>query len=247
MAAGVSYDEASTPHGLRLYAVGDIHGRHDLLAAMHARLMEEILHDRPADWRIIYLGDYVDRGANSRGVIEYLAGQHERDPRVIALAGNHDLGFLDFLANPDPFGLFACNGGFETALSYGVEIDLTSRERMMPGHAALVRAVPQRHRAFLATLPYSVSFGDFFFCHAGIRPGIALEAQSADDLVWIRREFHAFDELHPKLIVHGHTPVRAPELCKNRINLDTGAWHSGRLTALRMEGREKRLIEVACG
>ncbi|MEQ9244657.1 MAG: metallophosphoesterase, partial [Nitratireductor sp.] len=109
MAAGVSYDEASTPNGLRLYAVGDIHGRHDLLAAMHARLMEEILHDRPADWRIVYLGDYVDRGANSRGVIEYLANLRERDPRVITLAGNHDLGFLDFLSNPDPFGLFACN------------------------------------------------------------------------------------------------------------------------------------------
>ena len=81
---------------------------------------------------------------------------------------------------------------------------------------------------------------------AGVRPGVALDAQSADDLIWIRREFHAFEGLHPKLIVHGHTPVRAAELRKNRINLDTGAWHSGRLTALRMEGREKTLIEAAC-
>ncbi|MBN7763326.1 serine/threonine protein phosphatase [Nitratireductor aquibiodomus] len=246
MAVGVSCTEASTPEGMRLYAVGDIHGRHDLLAAMHARLMEEILHDRPADWRIIYLGDYVDRGSNSRGVLEYLANLRESDPRVIALAGNHDVGFLDFLSNPDPFGLFSCHGGFETALSYGVEIDLTSREAMEPGHAALVRAVPQRHRALLATLPYSVSFGDFFFCHAGIRPGVPLEDQTPDDLTWIRRAFHAHEGLHPKLIVHGHTPVRAPEICSNRINLDTGAWHTGRLTALKMEGREKVLIEAAC-
>ncbi|WP_048648648.1 metallophosphoesterase family protein [Nitratireductor soli] len=245
MRAGVSYDEASTPDGMRLYAVGDIHGRHDLLAALHARLMEEILHDRPADWRIVYLGDYVDRGANARGVIEHLVNLRERDPRIVALAGNHDVGFLDFLSNPDPYGLFACNGGFETALSYGVEIDFTSRSAMMPGHAKLVRAVPQHHKAFLATLPFSASFGDFFFCHAGIRPGIPLDEQAPDDLVWIRRAFHAFDGLHPKLVVHGHTPVTAPEILPNRVNLDTGAWNTGRLTALRMDGVEKRLIEVS--
>ncbi|MCR4265589.1 metallophosphoesterase [Nitratireductor sp. ZSWI3] len=245
MGAGVSYREASTPDGMRLYAIGDVHGRHDLMAALHARIMEEILHDRPADWRVIYLGDYVDRGMASSGVVEHLANLRERDPRVVALAGNHDVGFLEFLSNPDPFGLFATNGGFETALSYGVEIDFTSRAAMVPGYQALVKAVPQHHKAFLATLPFSTSFGDFFFCHAGIRPGVPLDEQTADDLIWIRREFHAFDGLHPKLVVHGHTPVRAAQILPNRVNLDTGAWQTGRLTALKLEGTDKELIEAA--
>lgn len=244
MGLGVSYEEAATPEGMRLYAVGDVHGRHDLMSALHARIMEEILHDRPPDWRIVYLGDYVDRGPASSGVIEQLTSMSAQDPRVIALAGNHDIGFLDFLSEPDPYGLFAMNGGYETALSYGVEIDFSDRSRMMPGHHALVDAVPQRHKAFLATLPFSASFGDFFFCHAGIRPGVALENQSATDLTWIRREFHGFSGLHPKLVVHGHTPVREPDIKSNRINLDTGAWHTGRLTALRMDGRQKTLIEA---
>lgn len=245
MGAGVSYSEASTPEGMRLYAIGDVHGVHALMAALHARIMEEILHDRPDDWRIVYLGDYVDRGPASRGVLEQLVRLTESDPRVIVLAGNHDIGFLDFLEDPSPFGLFAMNGGFETALSYGVEIDFTSEAATRRGHGELVARMPQRHKAFLAALPFSAGFGDFFFCHAGIRPGVPLEAQSPDDLTWIRRAFLDHEGLHPKLVVHGHTPVDAPEIRANRVNLDTGAWRTGRLTALRMEGREKRLIEVS--
>ena len=109
---------------------------------------------------------------------------------------------------------------------------------------ALIGAVPPAHIAFLSGLKLSLSIGDFFFCHAGIRPGVPLDAQDPHDLIWIRREFSDYRGLHPKLIVHGHTPHAEPELRANRINIDTYAFASGRLTALAIEGREKRFLEV---
>lgn len=240
----IGFSAASGPPGMRVYAVGDVHGRHDLLTAMHGGIMAEIMRDRPADWRIVYLGDYVDRGPDSRGVLEFLAETTRREPRVVALAGNHDVGLLDFLAQPDPYGMFAMNGGFETALSYGVEIDFISRETTEAGHAELKEAMPESHLAFLSGLPFSAEFGDFFFCHAGIRPGVPLDRQSVDDLIWIRAAFHHHRDLHPKVIVHGHTPVEAPQVMENRVNLDTGACFTGRLTALAIEGGQKRLLEA---
>src|SRR5690606_14674541 len=112
-------------------------------------------------------------------------------------------------------------------------------------HAALLEAMPDRHLGFLRSLPYSAEFGDFFFCHAGIRPGVALEAQSPYDLIWIRQSFHNHAALHPKVIVHGHTPVSHAEIRPNRVNLDTGAWYSNRLTALVIDGDDKQLLEAA--
>lgn len=244
MAGGVHYLDARAPEGVRLYAVGDIHGRHDLLTAMHAHIMQEIVRERPPDWRIVYLGDYTDRGPDSKGVLEFLSRQCAADGRVIALAGNHDIGFLDFLAEPNPAGLFALYGGVETARSYGVDIDFASLETTMRGHAALVEAVPDEHLRFLRDLPFSVAFGDFFFCHAGIRPGVALDAQAPEDLIWIRDEFHRDPRLHPKVVVHGHTPVDRAELMPNRVNIDTGAVFDGLLTTLAVDGGAKRLLEM---
>jgi len=243
-ADGIHFDEAATPAGMRIYAVGDIHGRHDLMAEMHRRIVAEIMDERPADWRIIYLGDYIDRGPASCQVLEFLSRTSEADPRVLCLAGNHDLGFLAFLAQPRPEGLFANNGGDATARSYGVELDFHPREALLRGHAALMKAMPKEHLDFLHGLKLSVSFGDFFFCHAGIRPGVPLDAQTAEDLIWIRERFRHDPTLHPKLVVHGHTPVSEPEVMPNRVNLDTGAWHTGRLTAMMFEGKRKRLLEV---
>src|SRR3990170_8822393 len=119
---GISFLDARGPDDTFVYAIGDVHGRLDLLAEMHARIAAEIMRVRPADWRIIHLGDYVDRGPDSSGVIEFLVRQTARDGRILSLAGNHDVGFLDFLRKPDPVGLFATNGGVETARSYGVEL-----------------------------------------------------------------------------------------------------------------------------
>jgi len=163
---------------------------------------------------------------------------------VLALAGNHDLGFLDFLALPEPAGLFASHGGLQTAQSYGVMLDLDDAQGFRSSTRALAGAVPQPHRQFLGALKFSVALGDFFFCHAGIRPGVALDAQDSEDLIWIRGDFHRYRELHPKVIVHGHTPVGEPEVLPNRVNVDTGAFATGRLSALVIDGARKRLLTV---
>ena len=243
--AGIHFLDASAPDGVRLYAIGDVHGRLDLLAEMHARIAGEIACDRPTDWRVVHLGDYVDRGPDSKGVLDLLVAAHERDPRFLALAGNHDIGFLDFLSEPNLDGLFVNYGGRETARSYGADIGFRTPDELRRGWLELDAAVPGRHRAFLRSLPYSVTFGDFFFCHAGIRPGVALERQQAADLIWIRDAFHRHAGLYEKVIVHGHTPADGPEIMPNRVNVDTGAWQTGVLTALVIDGAEKRILTVS--
>jgi serine/threonine protein phosphatase 1 len=239
---GVHFAEAAAPDGMRLYAIGDVHGRADLLARLHERIGEEIARDQPPDWRIIYLGDYVDRGADSRGVIDFLLALLAEDERHVALMGNHDERMAMFIRDVTEWPNFRSFGGLETALSYGVDFAL--RGDVEAGHRVLAAAVPADHVAFLESLPLSASFGDFFFCHAGIRPGIPLDRQSREDLLWIRQDFHRHQGLHPKVIVHGHTPVAAPEILPNRVNLDTLAYESGRLTALVVDGREKRLLST---
>lgn len=241
-AGGVHLADAAAPEGMRLYAVGDIHGRADLLQLMHQQIEDELACDRPDDWRVIHLGDYVDRGDDSRGVVEFLLERLEADDRHIALMGNHDERFTMFLRDVTEWPNFRNFGGLETARSYGV--DFAARDDIEAGHGALSVAVPAAHVDFLDSRPYSTDFGDFFFCHAGIRPGIPLDRQTRDDLVWIREPFHRYRGLHPKVIVHGHTPVAQAEVLPNRVNLDTLAYESGRLTALVVEGKEKRLIET---
>jgi serine/threonine protein phosphatase 1 len=245
--AGVSLKEAAAPDGMRLYAIGDVHGRADLLRRMHERIDAEIARDRPDDWRVVHLGDYVDRGPDSRAVIEFLIARMADDARNIALMGNHDERFAMFLRDVVEWPNFQNFGGRETAASYGVEFGIGIGSELLVGHRALARAVPASHVDFLDALPYSAAFGDFFFCHAGIRPGVPLERQSRHDLVWIREEFHRHQALHPKVVVHGHTPVPAPQLLPNRVNLDTMAYESGVLTALVVEGREKRLMATRPG
>ena len=145
---------------------------------------------------------------------------------------------------PDSRGLFANWGGDATARSYGVEADFRDLVRLSYSHAALVRAVPIKHQRFLENLGFSVEFGDFFFCHAGIRPGVPLDRQSRDDLVWIRDRFLDHAGLHPKVVVHGHTPHAEPQILANRVNVDTLAYQSGLLSGLVVDGTEKRLIEI---
>jgi serine/threonine protein phosphatase 1 len=244
-AAGVHFLDAKGPADLRIYAIGDVHGRLDLLLKMYDAIIEHRDRKPVADWRIIHLGDYVDRGADSKGVLDFLIRATGQESRVIALAGNHDVGFLDFLAEPSPDGLFAHNGGRETALSYGVRIDFSDRAGFRAQAQSLREAVPEAHRAFLRGLKFSCAFGDFFFCHAGIMPGVALEDQEPRDLIWIRERFLNYPQLHPKIIVHGHTPSAEPEVLANRVNVDTGAFRSGVLSALVVEGADKHIIKVA--
>jgi serine/threonine protein phosphatase 1 len=241
---GINLQAAAGPEGTRIYVIGDIHGRFDLLERMHALIMAEIERDGPADWRIVLVGDYCDRGPDVRGVIELLLHQKRRDGRVVTLRGNHDEGMLDFFDNPDRDGIFCVHGGLETARSYGVELDTGTRQALRRSRDDLLAAMPGPHLEFLSDLPLSAEFGDFFICHAGIRPGVPLERQDGRDLVWIRSEFLDWPDLHPKVVVHGHTPCREAELLANRVNIDTGAVWTGKLTALVIEGAAKRLIEV---
>jgi serine/threonine protein phosphatase 1 len=242
--AGMHLIDARGPEGMRLYAIGDVHGRLDLLEPMHEQIRADIATTRPADWRILHLGDYTDRGPASKGVLDFLIHARERDERVVALMGNHDFGLLEFLAEPSPYDLFATNGGDETARSYGVELLTAPTTALAASAKALRAAIPATHIEFLRALPRSISFGDFFFCHAGVRPGVPLGRQDTHDLIWIRDEFLDHTSLYEKIVVHGHTPCTDPELMPNRVNIDTGAFFSGRLSALVIDGTEKMLMEV---
>lgn len=244
MAQGIHFLDAKGPEGIRLYAIGDVHGRVDLLEKMHAAIRANIMVHNVRDWRIIHLGDYVDRGPDSKGVLDFLV-KSLKDQRVLALAGNHDVGFLEFLQRPEKDGLFALYGGRETAQSYGVKADFSSQ--WLARHAAgeLITAMPNSHVELLTKLTFSMSFGDFFFCHAGIKPGVPLDEQKPHSLIWIRDEFLDWTGLHPKVVVHGHTPSPEPEVRANRVNVDTHAYASGVLSALVIDGREKELMQVA--
>jgi len=240
--AGISFDKARGPDGVRIYAIGDVHGRFDLLKGMYAAIGAEGAEVR--DWRIVHLGDYVDRGPESKQVIDFLI-EAGRDSRITTLCGNHDIAMLDFLATPDAAGLFARYGGDATGRSYGVDMRFDTAAGLAACHAAFDAAVPQAHRDFLHGLKFSAEMGDFFFCHAGIRPTVPLDRQDPNDLVWIREAFHRHTSLHPKVIVHGHTPTKRPEVLPNRVNVDTGACFSGVLTALVIEGEKKRILQVS--
>lgn len=240
----VVFNDARGPSDIRLYAIGDVHGRLDLLQQMH-RLIGSDLDQRPThDWRIIHLGDYIDRGPSSKEVLDFLVEMSSRDDRIISLLGNHDDGFLTYLTTGDIAGIFALHGGTETARSYGVQIDFTDADLACRGHAALVKAVPQSHIDFIRAMPRSVEFGDFFFCHAGINPASPLSAQDPEDLIWIRTAFLKWTTPFEKVIIHGHTPQGAIDIHPNRVNLDTYAWESGQLSAIVIDDTEKRFIEA---
>ncbi len=239
MTDGVHFLDACGPDGIRLYAIGDVHGCLPQLEGLFSRIDAEIARDGVEDWRIILLGDYCDRGPDVCGVLDLILRRQAADERVLALAGNHDDGFLQFLAEPGPDTLFFRYGGVETAHSYGVALDSGDPRARRD---ELLAALPPGHLDFLRNLPLSAEFGDFFFCHAGIRPQVPLDAQVREDLTWIRGTFLNWPELHPKVIVHGHTPVDAAEIMANRVDVDTGCYASGVLTALVVDGATKRLI-----
>lgn len=237
--------EAQTPAAVRLYAIGDVHGRDDLLAAAHARIRADLAAAPPGDYRIVHLGDYVDRGPESAAVIERLAALGRADPRVVSLCGNHDEMMQAFLVDPVAAGeQWFANRAADTLASYGVDAPpvVTSYRQLVELGEALAAALPATHRAFLDALPRSVRFGDYFFCHAGIRPGVPLDAQDPADLIWIREPFLTDRRDHGAVIVHGHTPVATPDVRTNRINIDTGVVFSGRLTTLVLEGTGWRFL-----
>jgi serine/threonine protein phosphatase 1 len=237
--------EARTPEDMRLYAIGDVHGCDALLAEVHAAISGDLAARPVADHRIVHVGDYVDRGPDSAAVIERLARLTVSDPRVLCLRGNHDQLLVDFLAEPAQFvDMFLGNGGGETLASYGVEAGLwTTLFGDNTGLAEKLAAnMPAHHRLFLETLALSLRLGGYFFCHAGVRPGVPLDDQEPRDLLWIRDEFLYSGADFGAVIIHGHTPAHEPEVRPNRINIDTGAVFGGRLTVLALEGAEYRFL-----
>lgn len=216
----------------RLYVIGDIHGRADLLDQIIDEIDRDIEKHGRSECLTITLGDYVDRGPDSRGVLERLV----RNPfptDYVALKGNHEALFETFMRRPPLADVWRDLGGLETLHSYGVPVnDLMLGKGHEEAARALSAAVPETHRAFLKSLPNCMSIGQYFLCHAGVRPGVPLDRQSINDLLWIRHEFLKSKEDFGKMVIHGHTPNEWPEVRPNRINIDTGAFATGRLTCL---------------
>jgi len=232
---------ASLPPGLRVYAIGDIHGRLDLLDDLSRRIRAD-LGSAPAEVVTIFLGDYVDRGPDSAGVLERLSGADFPTP-IRALRGNHEEVVGQFFEDENVLETWRRFGGLETLHSYGVDVTEAARGAGYDrAQKSLAARMPPEHRMFLEQTDLAASYGDYFFCHAGVRPAVPLERQAARDLLWIREDFLEFNGSWSKIVVHGHTPVRSPEILPNRINIDTGAFATSVLTALVLEGAERRFL-----
>lgn len=226
------------PEGIRIYAVGDVHGRADLLAAVLVQIEIDIaLHpvSRPI---AVFLGDYIDRGPNSKEVLDLLIAANHT-PDMVFLKGNHETFLLDFLKDPSLLDKWRQYGGLETLVSYGLQPPINPSLDDRIGLArALAGALPSSHRAFLQALETTFVCGDFLFVHAGLRPLVPIEQQAEDDLLWIRDDFLLWDKDFGKVVVHGHTPVLEPEIRFNRINIDTGAFATGHLSCMTIEAGE---------
>lgn len=225
---------ASTPADTRIYAVGDIHGRADLLIETMERIDDDLARRPVARAVEIYLGDYIDRGPDSKGVIDLLATRLVVG-NAVCLRGNHEDLMERFLRDPLALPAWLKLGGLQTLASYGVAPRHDAVETSQELQRRFREAFPRTHMLFLKCLKPWISCGDYLFVHAGIRPAVPLERQSVADLLWIRDEFLKSTHDHGKLIVHGHTPVPHPEVHCNRINIDTGAWRTGTLTCAVLE------------
>lgn len=242
---------AAVPEGQAVYAIGDIHGRLDLLEDLLRRILVDAAR-YPGDRQrsLIFLGDYIDRGPASRGVVEMLLGDPIHGFETVRLMGNHEEAMLDFLDERSSGLDWLSYGGLDTLLSYGVPL------RSLPNSAdaaaelrlSLVSAVPHAHVDFLRAGALQHSVGDYLFVHAGVRPGVPLERQAATDFLWIRDDFLRSRAPMPgRVVVHGHTICDIAQDRGYRINLDTGAFASGRLSCLVLRGTDRRFLSTLDG
>lgn len=229
-----------------MWAVGDIHGRLDLLQPLVEAIVADLHESNATRKVVIFLGDYIDRGPDSRGVLRLLAGLSVvKDVEWRFLKGNHEQAMLEFLDDPSA-GARWCEYGGERALrSYRLRVpDLAHRTEAWASVAADLRhKLTKREMAFLENLELCITVGDYFFSHAGARPGLALDRQSPKDLMWIRQPFLDSPAEFERIIVHGHTPAARVYADQRRIGIDTKAYDSGVLTALKLEGRERMLLQ----
>lgn len=233
----------SVPPGSRIYAVGDIHGRADLLADLLSLIRADAVN-APARRVLIYLGDYVDRGLQSREVVDLLLDHPPIGFEVIHLKGNHEAALLDFLADCRIGPNWLQFGGGATLLSYHVGLSTAESggTDFIAAQKEFAERLPPRHLEFYRHLALTHREGDYLFVHAGIRPRLPLVEQKADDLLWIRDEFLDFTGDFGCVVVHGHTITDQPEIRDNRIGIDTGAFATGRLTCLVLEETERRFL-----
>lgn len=238
--------EPAVPEGMRIYAIGDVHGRLDLLTELLRQIEEDNLARPSAQLHIVMLGDLIDRGPDSAGVIDLLLNRPRDFATFHFIAGNHEEAMIQSLEEgADPHKVeWLRYGGREALRSYGVPDDVFEMRGSLLSDE-LRRYVPQAHVDFVQTFEDSLVLGDYLFVHAGIRPGKPLAKQARKDLLWIREPFLSDDKTdHGHMVVHGHTITRDPELRPNRIGIDTGAYATGVLTALALEGTERRILQA---
>lgn len=237
---------SSVPAGTVVYAIGDIHGRLDLLQRLEAEILRDAAGIDASRRLIVCLGDFIDRGDNSFGVIEHLLKAGPESFERICLMGNHEAYLLRFFDDKTVAAAWLANGGGQTLSSYGVSVPVgfDIEDTSLDMQVELRARVPQSHVAFLRSLALSHREGDYLFVHAGVRPGVPLDRQDPNDLMWIRGEFLTDRRDFGAVIVHGHSIRPEPENLANRIGIDTGAYDSGRLTCAVLWGSERRFLST---
>lgn len=234
---------AHAPEGERYYVIGDIHGRLDLFNSLIEAIEEDDRISADARTTVILLGDLIDRGPDSAGVIARAKSWGE-DRKVRYIAGNHEEMFLQSFHDREMLRHFVKHGGRETILSYGIDKRRYNDLSMKELQSEICKLVPQAHRDFLESFEDMIIAGDYVFVHAGLNPKLSLADQRQSDLRWIRERFLKHSEPFSHVVVHGHTIFENIEHTDHRIGIDTGAFRSGRLTALVLEGESRRTIQA---
>lgn len=237
---------ASTPENEVIFAVGDIHGRADLLRALAPAIWKARGEKDGKHTTVVFLGDYIDRGPASDEVLDILIGlENSKAVDWVFLRGNHEQALLDFIEDPEAGPAWGDWGGRETMASYGVNGPYGSDGRLWRmARDSLEAAMPKAHLAFLRGLPLRHEAGDYFFAHGGARPGVPLDRQSERDLMTIRQPFLQSAKGFEKVVVHGHSIAAEVHSDHRRIGIDTGAYATGMLTAVRLEGESRRLLQT---
>ena len=237
---------SEVPTGSRVYAVGDIHGCLGLLRTLHERIAGDAERHPGRRHVIVYLGDYVDRGLDSRGVIDLLLAEPLAGFERIHIKGNHEDTVLRFLEDEQVGPGWLTYGGAPTLYSYGIQPPDSAADAngLVRARRELAQKLPPDHLAFLRDLVLTHEEGGYLFVHAGLRPAVPLESQDPEDLMWIRDEFLRSDDDFGRIVVHGHSITDEPEVRANRIGIDTGAFASGRLTCLVLDGATRSIIST---
>lgn len=247
--AGMRVRDAGVSANTVVWAVGDIHGQDDLFEALIPVITADLDRARDCRRKVVLLGDYIDRGLGSARVLEQvieLRPQLEQDGvELVTLMGNHEALLLQFIDQPQSGPVWMTIGGRETLLSYGITVPaLADSEGWARASSELLQAMPLSHLEFLEDLPFFNIERDYFFVHAGVRPGVALDAQSPEDMMWIRDPFLKDSRTFDKMIVHGHTPGDDVYADERRICLDTGGYATGILSALRLQGKTHLVVQT---